>query len=375
MSSIQNTPTPLGDQPGSAIQRGLLGLLAKPGDKSTGGAESFSREVERAVARQGGKQALEERRLQQSSSRRSKRHSSFGGSTDAAAEAAPRRRGQETEVPEELVPIERQVQPSENRRAAQPRVQDGGRAPAPTGSPATSASERAPQAPAQGPATAASPSESGHEWGAQAAPGVTQVLSGAAGAPAAVAGSSSVQPAAGARPLDASQAFVDAAKGKGLGTAAPKAAAPTGSTPDPKMLEHAEKVLRQIRVHLRPGMKSMTLNLNPLDLGRLSIDLSVQKSGLTAVVRAESAETLELLKHQAPELRAVLAQRGIETEQMEFKLAFDVGGSQQDETFKQSSDGRKSKGTSPQNESLSTTSSPSSSIPKSRDDGGIDTLA
>lgn len=375
MPSIHNNPAPLGDQPASAIQRGLLGLLAKPGAKSTGGAESFSREVEQAVARQGGQQAVEERRLQHSSSRRSKRHSSFGGATSEAPEPPTRRRGHQDEVPEELVPIERPVQASENRRAAPPRVQDGGHAPASTEGPATSPVERAPQTPTPGVASTASQSQSNPEWGGQVVPGSTQVQSPSGASPVAGQGVSSVQPAAGARPLDASQAFGDAAKGKGLGTAAPKAAAPTGSTPDPKLLEHAEKVLRQIRVNVRPGMKSLTLNLNPLDLGRLSIDLSVQKAGLTAVVRAESPETLELLKHQAPELRAVLAQRGIETEALEFKLAFDVGGSQQDEAFKQSPEGRKPKSAAAQNESLLLTPSPSSSVPKPRDDGGIDTLA
>lgn len=355
----------------SAINRGLLGLLAKPTAKSSGSAESFGREVERAVERQGGQKAIEARRLESSNSRRSARHSSFGGERGPDSEPRLRERRELEEPRAEAVPIERQVQPSENRRAAQPRAEAPARALPQADGSATSAGRRAPEAP--GPQASAPRAPEGAALGVPIAPGVPQAGPATAGAPAVASAATAVQPAQAARPVNGTQAFVDAAKATKPGPEAPKQAAPAGSTPDPKLIEHAEKVLRQIRVNLRPGMNEITLNLKPVDLGRLSIDLRMQSGALAAVVRAESPETLELLKQQAPELRAVLAQEGIRAEELEFKLAFEAGQGHAQE-HGQPTDGE-SKQAATQAEPTQPQSSPTLLASKAQDDGGIDTLA
>ena len=330
MSPIPTNSSPVEASRSAAINRGQLSLLSKPGDKSSGGAESFNREVERAVARQGGEQAVEARRQEHSGARRSKRHAGFGGERPAAQVSEASEPGDREQAIAELVPIEQRRQPEAARRAAQPRAQERGLVPQSTDDPATSGAERAPKTQVLGSAPGASEVPSGTPESAPELPGISNTQAAAAGSPAAAGAVLHVRPTAGPRASDASQAFVDSAKAKS-GAVQTRSVAGTGSTPDPKMLEHAEKVLRQIRMNVRPGLQEITLNLKPVNLGRLSIDMRMQSGALTAVVRAESPETLELLKQQAPELRAVLAQQGIETDQLEFKLAFDGSGFKQTE--------------------------------------------
>ncbi len=370
MQSIQNTGP---QRESAALNRGLLGLFSKPGEKSSGGAESFSREVERAVERQGGRDAIEARSQEVASSKHSKRRSTFGGPSDTSKGPRTKKTSEDPQTAAGLVPIEHQVRPAENRRAAQPRVDEGAREARNTEGPATSGAESGSNKSSSGTAQRAPEAATPAVLDAPVAAGIPIAQPAAAGAPAAASATLQVQPTRAPQGVDASQAFVDAAKSK-EGAPAKTPVAATGSTPDPKLIEHAEKVLRQIRVNLHPGMKEITLNLNPVDLGRLSIDLRVGEGGLTAVVRAESKETLELLKHQAPELRAVLAQQGIETEQMEFKLAFDASGSQQggasEEAFQSKPRAHRAK-----EPSVSPPTSPAPRVSNHRDDGGIDTLA
>lgn len=93
-------------------------------------------------------------------------------------------------------------------------------------------------------------------------------------------------------------------------------------TPAPGEAERAADILRQMRVHFAPQMRSATIQLTPAELGRISIRLHLQDGELRAVVRAEKRETLDALARHVPELRATLEQQGIQARQFELQLGF-----------------------------------------------------
>lgn len=105
------------------------------------------------------------------------------------------------------------------------------------------------------------------------------------------------------------------------GAREPAASAAPRPPAAPMDLARAERVLEQVRVHLAPAARSATLQLQPAELGRISIRLGVEDGAVTAVVRAEQPETLAILERHVPELRAILAQGGIEVAELEFGLA------------------------------------------------------
>lgn len=130
-----------------------------------------------------------------------------------------------------------------------------------------------------------------------------------------------------ARPVmqpQAVQAGVDAPKAETKPASTPLAEKAPPSSAD---LERAEAVLKQIKVSLHPKLRSANIQLNPAELGRLSIRLQVKDEGVHAVVRAESAETLAALERHLPELRSMLASQGFEG--AEFDLGMANGGREQ----------------------------------------------
>ena len=160
--------------------------------------------------------------------------------------------------------------------------------------------------------------------GSEALPATAEA--GLRSAPSGVSGSSAspAPNAALARPEAATLAFLAGARSRPTATselARPSEAAPT---PDPRLIEHASEVLRQIKLRLVPGAQRVSLELTPSELGRLSIQMSLRRGRLTGIVRAESADTLELLRSQAPELRALLTEQGLEPEELRFEHGFDA---------------------------------------------------
>ncbi|TAJ12357.1 MAG: flagellar hook-length control protein FliK, partial [Planctomycetota bacterium] len=103
-----------------------------------------------------------------------------------------------------------------------------------------------------------------------------------------------------------------------------------GERPGAERAEHrrAEEVLRQFRNLLHPTLRNATLNLEPRELGKLSIRISMHEGQLAANVRAERPETLELLKKHLPELRAALAAAGIQTQSLDLELGAQERGDQ-----------------------------------------------
>lgn len=93
-------------------------------------------------------------------------------------------------------------------------------------------------------------------------------------------------------------------------------------TPVHEASDTASDILKQVRLKLSPELRQATLSLTPPELGRISIRLSLEDRRLTAWVRGEKRETLELLGKHLPELRATLATHGIEAEHFELALGF-----------------------------------------------------
>jgi flagellar hook-length control protein FliK len=68
-------------------------------------------------------------------------------------------------------------------------------------------------------------------------------------------------------------------------------------------------------------MRQAIIDLNPAELGRISIRLQVDDGSVNAELRAARVETLAVLEHHLPELRAMLAQSGFESVEIDLGLA------------------------------------------------------
>ena len=108
-------------------------------------------------------------------------------------------------------------------------------------------------------------------------------------------------------------------------------AAPARPTAQALPPERAADVLRQVRVHLTPGLRQATLRLEPATLGRVAIRIALREGRATTEVRAEQAATLEALERHVPELRAALEQQGIDAGEFDFGLGFEDGPSFEDD--------------------------------------------
>ena len=84
--------------------------------------------------------------------------------------------------------------------------------------------------------------------------------------------------------------------------------------------EQGAEVLKQVRLHLAPGLREATLHLQPAWLGRVTIKIAVRSGRARAELRAERAEALEALERHLPELRAALADRGFEDAEVDLAL-------------------------------------------------------
>lgn len=113
--------------------------------------------------------------------------------------------------------------------------------------------------------------------------------------------------------------FLQAARGPRGATATPQLPAAAG---DNALVDHAAEVLRQIRLAISPTAQRVVVDLHPDELGRLTIRMAMHDGRVSALVRAESPQTLELLERYLPELRAVLAERGLEAGNLELELGF-----------------------------------------------------
>jgi hypothetical protein len=88
--------------------------------------------------------------------------------------------------------------------------------------------------------------------------------------------------------------------------------------------EQGAEVMRQVRMHLAPGLREATLHLQPAWLGRVTIKIAVRAGRARAELRAERVEALEALERHLPELRAALADRGFEDAELDLRLGLEA---------------------------------------------------
>ncbi|WP_419191957.1 flagellar hook-length control protein FliK [Engelhardtia mirabilis] len=86
-------------------------------------------------------------------------------------------------------------------------------------------------------------------------------------------------------------------------------------------IERAARVLEQLKAALRPGLREAVVQLDPGELGRVTVRLSLDGNTVSARMEAESPETLELIQRHLPELRAALADAGFDTAEVALTLA------------------------------------------------------
>lgn len=269
----------------------------------------FSEEVERAMQRVQG-EGPQARRLEEGlAQRRAARRAGFGAEHGDEDSPRPSRTAPQGElVPDALAPGPRSL-PAD--------------APEPPAAEAPSASSCLPCEEAGTPATG--PANDGQNVAPSAAlpTAVGAVSSPGAGSPGAASAALAALEAAPrgeTPPVELPQADRPGPT-RARGPAAP--AAPTG--PDPAPLQRAEEILRQIKLHASPGVRRLTLDLDPADLGRLSIQLALRTGKVTAIVRAENPETLALLQEREAELMGLFDQRGLEPDSVRFELGFRSG--------------------------------------------------
>jgi hypothetical protein len=111
----------------------------------------------------------------------------------------------------------------------------------------------------------------------------------------------------------------------GAGTAGrtrPTGPASAPAAPEaPADLERAAEVLAQLRAALRPGLRQAVVRLDPAELGAVTIRLGVGRAGVQGRIEVESEGTRALLERHLPELRAALAQTGLEVGSLELSLS------------------------------------------------------
>jgi hypothetical protein len=279
---------------------GLALPFARPAPRTLDAGETFAREVEEATVRFKGGARSAERMLERSEDRRAGRHAAF----EESSESEPRTRDG-AEHPGEAP----STVPSPSPRA-------------PT-EPSAHAESEPPPAPPSEPKPA--PAQSANE----PAPAAERIVSDASGAPVGVlASTTNARPTTEAAPA-AVRAVAGAGTPESLRALAPsgpaRAEAPearpavTASPSEAALVERAEEILRQIRLHATAGVKRLTLELEPAELGRLSIQLALRAGRLAAIVRADEPQTLELLESRRAELGALLAERGVQAETLRFE--------------------------------------------------------
>ncbi len=139
-------------------------------------------------------------------------------------------------------------------------------------------------------------------------------------------------PGAGRATPGLAQLALAAAPSESRPTATTKKATASEPTPAQEELSQVEKaqrssqILRQMRLHLHPGMRSATIQLAPADLGRLSIRLRAENGEVHAILRAQSQEALGVLESHLPELEAAFDDQGFEQLTFEFVLDEESSG-------------------------------------------------
>lgn len=140
--------------------------------------------------------------------------------------------------------------------------------------------------------------------------------------PAAHANAPTAEGAPSLAPVDAHTRSNDAAAALDK----PPPAAPHSEPP--LSADRAADVLRQVRLQLTPHMREAVIQLEPRELGRIAIKLSVSRGVVKAELRAEKRSTLDALERHAPELKTALERVGLSTNSLALELGFDGSSAQ-----------------------------------------------
>ncbi|MFN4242036.1 MAG: flagellar hook-length control protein FliK [Tepidisphaerales bacterium] len=92
---------------------------------------------------------------------------------------------------------------------------------------------------------------------------------------------------------------------------------PAGYTPEARFYAtHASSIVQSVRTKLLPGGGTVTLRLDPPELGALQVSLVMKDNLATVTFRAESAEAARLLSQTLAQLRDTLAAAGVVVDRM-----------------------------------------------------------
>jgi hypothetical protein len=284
-----------------------LGTERSPAISSHASGAAFAREVARAEERAHGTPREEKRAAELEGERRASRRASFGRTRTPSTTDA------------DAAPVEANFRSEHAPVAAQPAVATPSAAPsAPSELPLASPSS--PEAAASVDGDAPPPNATTTSGAALTSPSTSPLTPAT---PPATPELGTLQAARTAEPEPRELAqLVRASAARGAKHAAAPSSAPAQ---DAAVLARAAEILRQIELFDASGVKRLTLELQPAELGRLAVQLALRERRVTAIVRAERAETLEALRTREGELMDVLARRGIAAEAVRFELGF--GGS------------------------------------------------
>lgn len=93
---------------------------------------------------------------------------------------------------------------------------------------------------------------------------------------------------------------------------------PQGSPEVPAPSETLQ--LEGLRLEIDPDQRHARLDLEPAELGRVSVELELRAKSVRALLRVESKEALEALRNQLPELRQAFEARGLSVQELELSL-------------------------------------------------------
>lgn len=102
----------------------------------------------------------------------------------------------------------------------------------------------------------------------------------------------------------------------GLMTAGANATTDTG-TPAHISRQVSSQVEQAMLSAMRDGSKKLELQLNPIDLGSLTLTLTTRNGEVSATIRSERTETADLMVRQLDVLRTNLEQQGIKIDKLE----------------------------------------------------------
>lgn len=133
------------------------------------------------------------------------------------------------------------------------------------------------------------------------------------------------QPLASGTPLAATAVFNAATAAQTVGTT------PHATVAAPK--QALSQVEQAMLTAMRDGTKKLEIQLNPVDLGTLTLTLTSRNGEVSATIRSERGETADMLTRQLDVLRTNLEQQGVKIDKLEVQnQAADNRNSQWDST-------------------------------------------